>query len=250
MVVLVTAFVISAVPFAAARTVASGGGGAPAATTTVSTPTTVSTTPTATTEAPTDDGPSGAPPKLPSCADGAITNTAAPQISPTSGEVPIVVSTTTGGWSSCNSPITGYQYQWRRNGTVVASGSSSYTATSADVGSSITSAVAACNAWGCSSYVGSNAGSFQNQSPPPNSPPLAPSEHVTPSNGAIIDGRGSTPFYMKYSDPNGDSGYITYTIRNASGQTVGGSPLTGPTVVSGADSIAYTQTDIFSGSYS
>jgi len=255
---LVVIGILFAAPLAWARTTFSSGGSGGRTdtppTATVETVTTTTATPTSSDgdpAAPTSAGGNGGgagggtPPGggvTPLCVTGIITNTTPPSISPTSGDVPKLVSTTNGGWASCNDAITGYQYQWKRNGNVVASGSSSYTATSSDVGSTIQSSVAACNSFGCSSFVdSSNSGNYTNSGPPPNHAPVTPYEDVyPPDQNWTIDGRSSTPFYMKYSDPDGDSGHITYTIRNSSGAVVETVP--GITVVSGADSIGYTNT--------
>jgi len=60
------------------------------------------------------------------------------------------VSTTNGSWSSCGTPLTGYNYQWLKDGLAIANATSStYVIQPVDVGHVIVSSVAACNADGC-----------------------------------------------------------------------------------------------------
>jgi RHS repeat-associated protein len=81
----------------------------------------------------------------------------------------------------------------------------------------------------------------------PNHAPNKPTEDVSPPNGSVIAGAGSEPFYMKYSDPDGNSGSIVYTIRNSFGTVV--QTLNAPVVASGADDIVYTSSSLASGVY-
>ena len=124
-----------------------------------------------------------------------------PSISPTSGTIPLTVSTTQGSWSSCNQSITEYHYAWSVGGTT-----SSITIFTAYQG--LTSAVEACNASGCSGYVGSsNAGYYSSN--PVNNPPNKPTEQVFPDDEFV----GPTgPVRVKYSDPDGNPGSLRYRI--------------------------------------
>ncbi len=181
----------------------------------------------------------GAPP--PTCTPGSIVNTLLPVVTPSSGTPGTQFSSTRGTWSPCQTTIDYYTYEWTRNGSAIAGATgSTYVATSADIGTTLRTNVRACNnVDGCFGPATSNGVTV---SAPPNNPPVTPFEDVYPPDLAVIAGTQPQAFYMKFSDPDGNSGFITYTIKNASGQVV--QTLTGNTVGSGADSIAYIQTDI------
>ena len=79
-----------------------------------------------------------------SCSPGPPWNINAPIISPTSGSVPITVSTNTGGWATCpEAEVTSYNVLWYVNGSAVASNVFSYTVTTPNVG--VFSSVQACD---------------------------------------------------------------------------------------------------------
>ena len=96
--------------------------------------------------------------QTPLCPIG-VTNTSPPVISDPNGSPTYdydVLSTTQGTWSSCGYPIdpNGYSYYWLRNGSVVASGSTSYRVQAADIGQAVQSEVVACDTHGdCDSAV-------------------------------------------------------------------------------------------------
>jgi RHS repeat-associated protein len=177
-----------------------------------------------------------------------------PQVSMVGGAPPYpgnTATTSSGSFNTNGCSGVSYSYEWRRNGGTVASGQN-YGLQSADVGSSMTSFVTACgndpvNGQVCNSAGSSNSISVSSPPPPQNNPPVTPFEDVTPASGAVLDGGGSEPMYMKYSDPDGNDGYITYTIRNSAGNVA--QQFQGTTGASGADSIGYTGGGLASGSY-
>jgi RHS repeat-associated protein len=166
-----------------------------------------------------------------------------------SASVGSTLSATAGSWTNypgCTN-IT-FQYRWLSDGNAIAGQTgSAYVVQTGDQTHGISANVQGCNNLDCSGWVSTNTISIPPPPPPPNRSPVTPFEDVAPADGAVADGVGSEPMYMKYSDPDGDNGYITYTIRNASGTTV--EQFNGGTVASGADSIAYTQTGLASGYY-
>ena len=90
--------------------------------------------------------------------NGSPTNDATPTLSGTAG-IGKALATSTGSW--LGSP-TGYEYQWQRCSaigtsctSIAGATSSSYTATTADGGSSLRATVSAVNAYGASAYVAS-----------------------------------------------------------------------------------------------
>jgi len=143
-----------------------------------------------------------------------------------------------------------FRYAWFRDGgLVVDNGTSSapYTTGAADQGHVIEMQVT--YEYTTDVYHGWSArASGVTVNAPQNYPPVTPYENVFPPDFGLIDGDGSKPFYMKFSDPDGESGFITYTIRNSSNVVV--QTAVGQTVGSGADSIAYTSTPLASGDYS
>lgn len=177
--------------------------------------------------------------------------------SPTTSPTGSVVSGTaisiasSGTWSpaygSCANSQ--FRYAWFRDGGLVidqGTSTAAYTTGSADQGHLI--ALQVTYEYTTDVYHGWSARAADvSVTAPPNNPPVTPYENVFPPDFGLIDGDGSKPFYMKYSDPDGDSGHITYTIRNLSGVVV--QTATGQTVISGADSIAYTNTGLPSGDY-
>jgi hypothetical protein len=130
-----------------------------------------------------------------------------------------------------------FQYQWLRDGSAISGQtSSSYVVQSADQGHGLQVQEKGCNDFDCSGGANSNSVSIPNPPPPSNNPPVTPSENVFPPNNSTVNGRafGGFRISMKYSDPDGDNGFITYTIRNASNAVVQSGA--GGTVISGADS--------------
>jgi RHS repeat-associated protein len=170
--------------------------------------------------------PSGPPPP---CSTGQITNTAPPSVSgPNPTHVGNTITTSNGGWSACNDPITGYYYQWLRNGVAISGATSaSYTVQSgnADVGATLKSEVEACDDLECyATYVQSS-----NYIVPQDRAPNDPSS-LSPANGAITS---TTPTLSStFSDPDGQSGYVYYWVyRNSDDALVANG--SGPWVWSG-----------------
>ena len=118
------------------------------------------------------------------------------------------LSTTNGVWVSC-APITGYNYQWLRNGVVIPGATAaSYTLQTADVDKTIRSQVRACNnVPACASYwQSSNSITVINRFPnPPSSP--------APASGALVQ-TTSPSLSSVYSDPDGQTGYVSYGVYN------------------------------------
>ncbi len=137
-------------------------------------------------------------------------NTLAPQVTaPNPAYVGNTITTNSGSW---NCVPTSYAYQWLRNGAAISGAtSSSYTIQSgnSDVGATIRSSVEACNAMGCSSYIQSS-----NSVIPANRPPNAPS-NLLPADPTISN--GTTPTLSgTFSDPDGQTGYISFSVLRAS----------------------------------
>lgn len=102
----------------------------------------------------------------PPCAYGVVTNVTPPTITPTgnvANGTTLSVSSS-GGWSSCGEPLTGYEYQWMHDdaatpipGQPVTTSPTTYSVTqSSDVASTMRVAVSGCNADGCSAPVASS----------------------------------------------------------------------------------------------
>jgi len=155
-------------------------------------------------------------------------NTVAPAVSaPSPAYVGNVITTNSGSWSC---PPTAYHYQWLRNGAAISGATaSSYTiqAGNADVGATIRSSVQACNGIDCSSYVQSS-----NSVVPANRAPNAPT-NLVPANPTISNVLTPT-LSGTFSDPDGQTGYISFTVnRAATGALVTNGSST-PQVNSGA----------------
>lgn len=188
-------------------------------------------------------GPTTPPPP---CVPGAPVNTVLPSVSGNS-DWGNILSTTNGSWSvSCGSvAISGYQ--WFDNGGAIAGATGgTYQTTSGQIGHAISSSVTACNSGDASSCTTANSSnSITVTSPPPvNHAPDTPFEDQVPGSGSYIDGKAGDSFTYKYSDPDGDNGYITYSIYN-NGTLV--QTLQGPTVSSGADSSVFLPSGLASG---
>jgi RHS repeat-associated protein len=135
-----------------------------------------------------------------------------------------------------------FGYQWFRDGVSIAGATgSSYTVQAADLGHSLLAQVRGCDEAGCSAGVNSNSIAI----PVPNDPPVVPFQDQVPASGSFSDGKGGMSFTYKYSDPNGDNGFITYSIFK-NGALVG-QPLSGPTVISGADSSVFLPSSLTAG---
>jgi hypothetical protein len=172
------------------------------------------------------------PPPPPPCS-GPPANTDAPSIAGgnTVGSTLSVLSN--GGWlNGANCAAITFTYQWERDGVAIAGETgTSYLVHSGDVGGSLILEVFASNDVGGTEAV-SNAIAIA-----ANDPPLTPSGLFRPSAGDVIDGAAGDVFDATYSDPNGDTGSIAYTILDSNGSpATTPDPLVGPTVVSGANS--------------
>lgn len=155
------------------------------------------------------------------CAAGDITLIGAPTLSASSPlYVGNTVTSTGGNWNSCVDPFTGFYKEWLRNGVIIsgptyvsgAPTSFTYAVQTADVQQSISSAVNPCNVNGCyGTYVQSGALVPANRNP--NNPSnLQPATTPPPATTA-------QPLSATYSDPDQQSGYVSYSIyhRNADG---------------------------------
>ena len=140
-------------------------------------------------------------------------NTAAPTISPsgTNRTVGETLTTTNGTWQDAISHT--YSYAWLRNGTPIGGAtSSSYTTGAADAGLCITSKVTATNSYGPSPKTSSNSACYVNHNP------AAPT-NLSPGDGRIAN--NDTPTLSStYSDQDGQSGHVTYTITKLDGTAV------------------------------
>jgi len=154
----------------------------------------------------------------PNCFVGQITNSVAPNLSAPNPTYPGQTITSSGGtWTSCNEPFTGFYKQWIRNGVVLSETfvagspiSFTYTAGVADIGTQLRSAVKPCNPDGCySSFVVSS-----NQITPADRAPAVPA-NLAPADGVNADSTNPT-LSATFSDPDGQSGWVTYTIWRAS----------------------------------
>jgi RHS repeat-associated protein len=89
-----------------------------------------------------------------SCVPDVPLNTVAPKITPAEAVAGATLGTDNGAWANttCNPAPTSYQYQWKRDGTVVGT-LQTYAATKADVDHTISLTVAGCNANGCATAV-------------------------------------------------------------------------------------------------
>lgn len=170
------------------------------------------------------------------CPVGVPTNTALPQVSgPNPAYVGSALSTTNGGWFSCNESITGYNYEWLRGGTVVSGPSTvpGYTAVTADDGYTMKSQVQACNADGCSTWATSS-----NGIPIINRPPAAPT-NLAPATGTISSTR--TPsLSAKFSDPDGQNGHINFAISRFYNGASAGSGTGSPNPVANNGTASWT----------
>jgi RHS repeat-associated protein len=179
-------------------------------------------------------GQSGPPPP---CTFGVVTNTGPPTLSaPNPTFAGNTITSTPGTWSLCGDTITGYHYEWLRNGVVItgAPDSASYTVQTADIHTSVRSAVKACDTTECyASYVqSSNAISVADR-------PNAPSS-LTPVDGSSTT--DTTPTLSSiYTDPIAESGYVSYSIYRCDGTFI--ATGSGPVVASGGAS-AWTVTSV------
>jgi len=98
------------------------------------------------------------PAATPDCFVGDITNSGPPQITGSTFAGSQLSHTTYGNWFSCAMPITGYQFEWLRDGVAIAGATAStYTTSANDAGHYVRSGVVACNDEGCySPFVLSN----------------------------------------------------------------------------------------------
>jgi RHS repeat-associated protein len=193
--------------------------------------------------------PAGPPPP---CIQGLITYNGTPPVinsgaSSVNAGTALTV-TSYGSWTVCGESITSYMYQWVRGGTVVQSGTAAtipnYATGSADIGSSDHVNVQPCDADGCyGSYISSNNVSVLDNSP------VTPFQDINPASNTYVDGKAGMGMTMKYSDPDGDTGHITYTLYTSAGAVVSGFPAAGPTVASGADSSVFTPSDLTDDTY-
>ncbi len=186
----------------------------------------------------------------PPCQPGVPSNQTPPSISGNT-DYGSTLTTTQGSWTVTCGNLS-YSDQWLDNGSPIGGATSStYTSTQSEAGHTITSEVTACNTGDlglCSTAQSSN--SITVTGTPPNDPPATPSEDQVPASGSTLDGKAGDSFTYKYSDPNGDNGYITYTIRDSNNNPVANSPLQGPTVASGADSSVFLPSSLSTGTYS
>jgi RHS repeat-associated protein len=172
----------------------------------------------------------------PPCTFGQITNTGEPLLTaPNPTFAGNTITSTPGTWSTCNDTITGYHYEWFRNGTVIsgAPDSAYYTVQTADIKTSITSAVKACDTTECyPSYVpSSDAITISDR---PNTP-----QSLSPVDGTITT--NTTPTLSSiYTDPYGERGYVSYSIYRCSDNALMATG-SGPVVNSGSAS-AWTVT--------
>lgn len=154
--------------------------------------------------------------EIQACTPGTFTNAVPPSVSPGSGYVGDTFSTSNGTWSACTVPIQYFIYQWMLNGGSIGGATgSSYTAGAAGT---LTSRVAACNDdVGCSAWAySSNSASVSSAPPPPppNDPPAVPIEQAFPASGEWTSST-SGPIRVKYSDPEGATGSLTYEVYNS-----------------------------------
>jgi RHS repeat-associated protein len=154
-------------------------------------------------------------------------NTVAPVVTaPNPAYVGSVLTTNNGSWSCLP---TAYHYQWLRNGVAISGATSaSYTipAGNANVGATFRSSVQACNGVDCSSYAQSS-----NAIVSANRAPSAPS-NLSPADLTISSGLTPT-LSGTFSDPDGQTGYISFSVLRASTGAVVASGSS-PTVNSGA----------------
>jgi YD repeat-containing protein len=182
--------------------------------------------------------------QTPLCPIG-VTNTSPPVISDPNGSPTYdydVLSTTQGTWSSCGYPIdpNGYSYYWLRNGSVVASGSTSYRVQAADIGQAVQSEVVACDTHGdCDSAV-------SNSIVPQDRAPYTPSS-LSPADMSGAPS-GSVTLSAVFNDPDyGQVGRIDYWVyRNSDGSLMANG--SGPWVSEGSAS-AWTTPTLGSGLY-
>ncbi|MGH3009674.1 MAG: RHS repeat-associated core domain-containing protein [Gaiellaceae bacterium] len=169
------------------------------------------------------------------CGPGQISNRTPPALSDSAGPPTYdghTIKTTDGAWNICQEPITSYIYDFLRNGTIVATASS--TATSwpypvgpADIGQTIKSEVFACDVDECVGAMSSNSITVTDRRP--NTP-----TNLSPANGAVT--AGTPALSSVFSDPDpGQTGDVTYTIyRHSDGALV--TYGLGPMVSSGSAS--------------
>ena len=164
---------------------------------------------------------SGAPP--PPCFAQPPVNTRAPLITP-SGAVVVGtrLSTSNGTWTSCGSTISGWTYQWTRDGANISGqAAASYTTVSTDAGHVIRSTVIACNADGCSD------------------PPVASSNSAAPvcGTGQIVN---ASPPVLSGSTAIGGVLTVSQGSWNPPGQTFTYQWFRDDAVISGATNSTYT----------
>lgn len=173
---------------------------------------------------------------MPMCATGVIVATTAPSLSaPSPTYAGSTISSTSGGFTSCGEPISGFYKEWLRNGAVVSGptwttgGSFTYAVGAADVAAGIRSGVQPCNADGCyGSFVLSS-----NTVTPANRAPAAPTS-LAPASGTSSDSTKPT-LSGTFRDPDGQSGRLSFTIKRTADNVVVASG-SGSTVGSGGTS--------------
>jgi hypothetical protein len=183
---------------------------------------------------------------VPDCNTGVITLIINPRLTtPAPVYSGSTVTSDGGSWQSCGIPFTGSWTRWLRNGVVV-SGPTwvpgdppflNYVAQTEDINYALTSQVQPCNADGCyNNYVGSS-----NSLTPSNRAPATPT-NLAPVGGTTADSTTPT-LSATFSDPDGHSGYVAYTVRRNSdnvlvasgnGSTVGSGGTSTWTVTGGA----------------